>query len=98
MDVILIPLLQVMSIAINLYTWAIIIYAVMSLLVTFQVINSHSPFVRSAFQFLVRLIEPALTPIRKIVPLLGSVDLSPIILILILYFLQGIITNIILKL
>ncbi len=98
MDIFLIPLLQVLSVAINLYTWAIIFYAVITLLLSFQVINSHSPFVRSAFQFLGRLIEPALTPIRKIVPLLGNVDISPVILILILYFLQGVVTNLMLKL
>lgn len=69
---------------IHLYIWALIIYAVMSWLVAFNVINFHNQFVRTVLDILYRITEPLLRPIRKVVPLINGIDLSPIILILIL--------------
>ncbi|GAA0573882.1 YggT family protein [Caenispirillum bisanense] len=91
MDVVLGPLLQVVSIALNLYLWALIISAVMSWLVAFNVINTHNRFVYTVGDFLHRITEPALRPIRSVVPVMGGVDLSPMVLILIIIFLQGVI-------
>ncbi|SOD91627.1 YggT family protein [Caenispirillum bisanense] len=91
MDVVLGPLLQVVSIALNLYLWALIISAVMSWLVAFNVINTHNRVVYMIGDFLHRITEPALRPIRSVVPVMGGVDLSPMVLILIIIFLQGVI-------
>ncbi len=91
MDVVLGPLLQVVSIALNLYLWALIISAVMSWLVAFNVINTHNRFVYTVGDFLHRITEPALRPIRSVVPVMGGIDLSPMVLILIIIFLQGVI-------
>lgn len=90
MHVLLIPLYNVVSIAIQLYIWALIVGAVMSWLVAFNVINTHNRFVFRVMEVLARVTEPALRPIRRFLPDLGGVDISPIILILILYFVQNV--------
>jgi len=72
----------------NLYSWAVIIGAILSWLVAFNVINAYNQFVQMVLVFLRRLTEPALRPIRRFMPDLGGVDISPIILILLIYFLR----------
>jgi YggT family protein len=69
-----------------LYVWALIISAVMSWLVAFGVLNMHNRAVYAIGDFFHRITEPALAPIRRILPNLGGVDVSPIILILLLVF------------
>ena len=71
-----------------LYSWAVIIGAILSWLVAFNVINAYNQFVQMVLVFLRRLTEPALRPIRRFMPDLGGVDISPIILILLIYFLR----------
>jgi len=73
---------------INLYMWAIIISIVMSWLVQFNIINSRSPFVYMIGNFLNKITEPVLGRIRRFMPDLGGIDLSPIIAILGLVFLE----------
>ncbi|EKV30344.1 Integral membrane protein YggT, involved in response to extracytoplasmic stress (osmotic shock) [Caenispirillum salinarum AK4] len=90
MDVVLGPLIQVALIALNLYLWAIIISAVLSWLVAFNVINTSNRFVYLVGDFLHRITEPALRPIRSVVPVMGGVDLSPMVLILLIIFLEGV--------
>lgn len=67
-----------------LYTWAVIIAAIMSTLSSFGVLDSRNRVVWMVSDFLYRLTEPALRPIRNMMPNLGGVDLSPLILILLL--------------
>lgn len=98
MNVILIPLLQVISIAIELYVWALIISVVLSWLVAFNVVNTRNRFVWTVGDFLDRITEPALRPIRRVLPNLGGIDLSPLVLILILYFIQGVLRNLVYRL
>lgn len=93
MDVILGPLIDVILIAINLFIWAVIISAILSWLVAFNVVNSGNQVVGTIGDFLHRLTEPALRPIRSILPDLGGIDISPIVLILILYFIQGVLAG-----
>jgi YggT family protein len=89
MDVVLLPLIQVISIALNMYMWALIISAVLSWLVAFNVINTSNQFVYSVGNFLHRITEPVLRPIRNFLPAMGGIDLSPMVLIFAIYFLQG---------
>ncbi len=72
----------------NLYWWVIIIGAVLSWLVAFEVVNTRNRFVAMALDFTYRLTEPALRPIRRILPDLGGIDVSPVILLLGIMFLQ----------
>lgn len=82
-------LLQLISTVITLYIWALIISAVMSWLVAFNVINTQNRFVYMVGDFLYRITEPALRPIRRFIPMLGGIDISPIVLILGLIFLRN---------
>jgi len=92
--IILDPLIRIIVIALDIYIWAIIISAILSWLVAFNVVNTRNQFVSMVGDFLWRVTEPALRPIRRIVPNLGGIDISPIILILLVYFLQMVLINI----
>jgi YggT family protein len=71
---------------VNLYIWCLIISAILSWLVAFNVVNTQNRVVYIVGDFLYRITEPALGRIRRFLPNLGGVDLSPIVLILLLYF------------
>lgn len=94
MDMVLLPLINVILIALRLYLWVIIASAVLSWLVAFNVINSHNQFVYTVGNFLYRVTEPVLRPIRSVVPVMGGMDLSPVVLILIIYFIQQVLGQI----
>jgi len=93
MNVVLGPLIQVALIVIELYMWAVIIGVVLSWLVTFNVVNTSNRFVVLVGDFIYRLTEPLLEPIRRMLPNLGGLDLSPMVLILGLIFVRGVIAN-----
>lgn len=84
-------LLDVLMLALQLYVWLLIASAIMSWLVAFNVVNLRNDFVRSIWNFLYQITEPALRPIRNILPNLGGIDISPIILLLIIFFIQRVI-------
>ncbi|HMB75329.1 MAG TPA: YggT family protein [Kiloniellaceae bacterium] len=88
------PLIRIVDMILQLYVWAIIISAILSWLVHFDVVNRRNPLVNSIGTFLWRITEPALRPIRRFVPAFGGVDISPIVLILAIYFLQMVLANI----
>jgi YggT family protein len=69
---------------IDLYIWVIIISAILSWLIAFNVVNSSNRFVMTVADTLWRLTDPALRPIRKMLPDLGGVDISPVLLIILL--------------
>ena len=96
--IILEPLIHVTIIAIDFYIWVVIISAILSWLIAFNVVNTSNRFVYTVSDFLWRLTEPALRPIRRIMPNLGGVDISPVILILILFFAQRVLGNILVQL
>src|SRR5437764_13921139 len=82
------PFLWLISTLIELYIYILIAAVVMSWLVAFNVVNSHNPTVRMIGNFLYQATEPALRPIRNMLPNLGGFDLSPLILIILLMFLD----------
>jgi YggT family protein len=84
----MIELLSFVNLVINLYIWIIIAGAIMSWLIAFNVINPYNQFVRSLWTGLNALTEPALRPIRRFLPDLGGIDISPMVLILICWFIQ----------
>lgn len=95
MNTILIPLLQVAHVALDIYKWIIIISVILSWLVAFNVINPHNQFIRTVGGALHQMVEPVLRRIRRVVPMFGNVDVSPIILILLILFLQLVIGRLI---
>ncbi len=70
--------------ALNLYIWALIIAAILSILVAFGILDTRNRFVWALGDFFDRVTEPALRPIRNFLPNLGGIDLSPLVLILLL--------------
>ena len=87
-------LLWLIDTVITLYVWLLIASAVLSWLIAFNVVNLRNPIVMQLADFLDRVTEPVLRPIRRILPNLGGIDISPIILILLLYFLRNLIFEI----
>ena len=88
------PLLSVIILAIEFYLLIVFVMVVVSWLVAFNVVNIHNRFVFLVRDFTLRATEPALRPIRRFLPNLGGIDISPVILILFLYFLQQVVGNI----
>lgn len=86
-------LLSVIILALNLYWWILIASAIFSWLYAFNVINSRNQFVNSIGSFLYNATEPVLRPIRRMLPNLGGIDISPIIVLLGIVFVQMIIQN-----
>tara|TARA_B100000315_G_scaffold43200_1_gene38133 strand:+ start:121 stop:405 length:285 start_codon:yes stop_codon:yes gene_type:complete len=78
---------------IGLYIWCIIIQVVMSWLVAFNVVNMHNRFVFTVGDFLNRIIKPALRPIRRFLPNFGGIDISPMVLLLLLFFLRRLLSE-----
>tara|TARA_Y100000590_G_scaffold242617_3_gene272669 strand:- start:1355 stop:1654 length:300 start_codon:yes stop_codon:yes gene_type:complete len=78
---------------IDLFVWAIILSALMSWLIGFNVVNVNNKIVYIIADSLNRLTEPFLSPIRRFLPFLGGIDLSPVVLILLLIFLKDLINS-----
>ena len=87
----MLAVLQIVQLLLNLLWWVIVIQAILSWLIAFNVINTHSDFVRSVWNALQRITEPMYRPIRRILPDFGALDLSPLVVLLILYILQNIV-------
>ena len=85
----MISLAKLIDSVIDIYTWVVIASAIMSWLVAFGVVNVRNQFIRVIVDMLYRLTEPVLRPIRRILPNLGGVDISPVILLLGLFFLRS---------
>jgi len=82
------PFLWLVDTIIDIYIWIMIASAVLSWLVAFNVVNTRNPIVANIGEFLYRVTEPALRPIRNLLPNLGGIDVSPVILIIGLLFLK----------
>jgi YggT family protein len=84
-------ILDVVLLALQIYVWLLIASAVLSWLIAFNVVNTRNQFVAMVGDFLYRITEPALRPIRNMLPNLGGIDISPIILVLIIFFIERLI-------
>ena len=83
-----------MDSVITIYLWIIIVNAVLSWLVAFNILNTQNRFVFSVLDVTYKLTDPALNKIRRFIPTFGSIDISPVVLILILMFLRNLIFEI----
>jgi YggT family protein len=81
----------VIDLALQLYIWIVIAMAIFSWLVAFNVVNTRNPVVAMIGDFLYRITDPALRPIRNMLPNLGGIDISPVILFLIIVFIRYVI-------
>tara|TARA_B100000989_G_scaffold272496_1_gene229984 strand:- start:110 stop:397 length:288 start_codon:yes stop_codon:yes gene_type:complete len=80
------PVINLISTVIYLYTLVLLAWVILSLLISFDIVNRYQPLVQKIYTALNRMTEPALRPIRKFLPDLGGIDISPIILLLLLQF------------
>ena len=87
----MITLIQILMVLLNVVWWIIVVQAVLSWLIAFNVINTYNPTVRSIWLALDRLTEPLYRPIRRIMPDFGALDLSPMVVLLLLYILSNIV-------
>ncbi len=85
----MLSLLFLIDQVIGLYMWCLIIAVVMSWLTAFNIINTQNRVVYQICDFIYRITEPALHPIRRWIPNFGGIDISPVILILVLIFLRN---------
>jgi YggT family protein len=95
MSTIIVPILQVLDVALSLYMWVVIATVILSWLVAFNVINTHSQVVRTIGNALHQLTEPALRRIRRVVPSAGGLDLSPLVLMLLVLLVRLIVGRLI---
>jgi YggT family protein len=84
----MVPVIDVVIVLLNIYWWVIIISAVASWLIAFGVINTYNRSVARILDVLYRLTEPALRPIRQFLPNFGGIDISPVILLLIIWLIE----------
>ncbi len=84
----MIALFSTIDLALNIYTWIIIGSAIFSWLYAFNVVNTSNRFVGAVGEFLYKATDPVLRPIRRILPDLGGLDISPIVLLLIIFFIR----------
>jgi len=82
------PVIRVLIAILDIYWWLVIIQAVASWLIAFNILNTYSRPVAMILDFLYRATEPALRPIRRFVPPLGGLDVTPIILLLLIWLVE----------
>ena len=92
------PILWLVHTVINIYFWIILAMVIMSWLVGFGIVNRSNPYVRQIGYALDRLTDPLLRPIRRVLPDLGGIDISPIILLIGLQFLGILVDNVFFRL
>ncbi len=86
-------LLDVILLILQIYVWLLIAAAILSWLIAFNVVNTRNQVVAVIADFLFRITEPALRPVRSLLPNLGGIDISPIILILLIFFVENVIAR-----
>jgi len=83
----IITLYNIILMLIQLFTWALILYCVMSMLLSFRILDPSNRFIYNVAIFLGRIVEPVLNPVRSILPQFGAMDLSPLVVLLGLQYL-----------
>ena len=87
----MVMIVQILYILLNVIWWIIVVQAILSWLIAFNVINTSNDFVRSVWQALDKMTEPLYRPIRRVMPDFGALDLSPMVVLLILYILMQVV-------
>ena len=82
------PIIALINLLLDLYWWVVIIAVIVSWLIAFNVINTYNNFVRSLLRGLEALTEPVFRRVRKVVPPMGGLDLSPLVVLVVIWFLQ----------
>lgn len=83
--------LDIVYIVLDIFIWLLVIQAILSWLLVFNVINARNQFVSTVWGFLRQITEPLLKPIRRIIPTFNGLDLSPLVLVLLIILIQRVI-------
>jgi YggT family protein len=97
MDIIIVPLLKVLLGALDLFQTFLFVYIILGWLEAFSIVNRYNQFVYTVHTFLFRLIEPVLSPIRRRMPDLGGIDLSPLIVLFGVYFIHNMVDRVLVR-
>jgi YggT family protein len=84
-------ILEIILLILDLYWWVLIAMIILSWLISFNVINTRNQFVTTVLRIVTALTDPLLKPIRRFIPAMGGLDLSPIVLFIGLYFVRRVI-------
>jgi YggT family protein len=82
------PVIALINLVLDLYWWVVVIAVIVSWLIAFNVINTYNNFVRSLLRALEALTEPVFRRIRKVIPPIGGLDLSPLVVLVVIWFIQ----------
>jgi YggT family protein len=93
----MVELFSFISLLLTLYIYILVAAAVMSWLIAFNVVNPRNQFVAMVGEFLYRITEPLLRPIRRLLPNMGGIDISPLIVIVIIWFIQLVVLPVLLR-
>ncbi len=94
----MILLLELLALALQVYLWIVLAWVIFTWLYQFNVINPRNQFVAAVGRFLYQVTEPALRPIRRVLPSMGGIDISPLVLTLVIYLLIRLIYSAIIRL
>ena len=90
----MIPVINTLLFVLNIYWWIVILSVIFSWLYAFNVVNSRNQFVGMIGNALFQMTEPVFRPIRNMLPSLGTVDISPLVVLVILFFLEQVLVQI----
>ena len=93
----MVELFQFISFLLNLYVYILVAAAVMSWLIAFNVVNPRNQLVATVGEFLYRITEPVLRPIRNVLPNFGGLDISPLVVIVVIWFIQIVVLPVLLR-
>jgi YggT family protein len=82
------PIFALIDTLLEIYTWVVVAAVLVSWLAAFNVINERNNFVRTVMRILYNLTEPVFRPVRRVIPPMGGLDLSPIVVLVAIWFLQ----------
>jgi YggT family protein len=93
MQTLLIPFFNVLDVILSLYSWAVIISVILSWLVAYDVVNPRNQLVHMIGSSLHQVVDPALNRIRRVLPMFGALDLSPLVLLLLIFFVRQVLVQ-----
>lgn len=90
MDIVIVPVLNSISLILGMYQYLVFAYVILGWLEFFKIVNPYSNVIYSIHNFLFAIVEPALNQIRRLLPFRLSVDISPVVLLVVIYFVQDV--------
>lgn len=89
MGVFAVPIIEVLKYILWIYGWLIVLQVVFSWLIAFNIVNTYNRTVAMVLDFLYRVTEPVMRPLRRLIPVMGGLDITPMIVLLIIYLIYG---------